>query len=93
MVDMENAINSLLGGGGGRVSGAGNGQSDEVPAVIDGNEPASLSAGEYVIPADVVSMLGNGDTEAGVKILEEMITRVRTLKQGNPDQAEELPVG
>ena len=48
---------------------------DEVPARIDGRQEARLSDGEFVIPADVVSHLGNGNSDAGAKVLEQMMSR------------------
>jgi len=63
---------------------------DEVPAVIEGEQPAALSDGEFVIPADVVSHLGNGNTDAGVKVLEDMMDRVRKARTGRETQAKEI---
>lgn len=73
-------------GQGRRIGGAGDGMSDSVPAMIDGQQPAALSQGEYVIPADVVSGLGNGSTDAGVNQLDELASRVRTMRGGGPVQ-------
>ena len=66
------------------------GMADEVEATIDGAEPAALSDGEFVIPADVVSHLGNGNSEAGAKMLEEMMSRIRTARTGNEAQGEQI---
>ena len=58
-------------------------------AIVSGDgqvEPAMLSPGEYVIPADVVSMIGDGDTGAGSSMLDQMLARIRTEKTGNPSQ-------
>ena len=63
---------------------------DDVPAVIEGEQPAALSDGEFVIPADVVSHLGNGNTDAGVKVLEDMMGRVRKTRTGTEAQAKEI---
>lgn len=73
--------------GGGPVMGVGDGLSDSVPAVIDGQDPAELSSGEFVIPADVVSYLGNGSTDAGVQALQQMMDDVRKQKTGTEKQA------
>lgn len=62
-----------------------NGLSDSVPAMIDGKQPAALSEGEYVIPADVVSGLGNGSTDAGAQVLDGMAQRTRAAR-GTPQQ-------
>jgi len=64
------------------IKGAGDGMSDSIPATIDGTDPAALASGEFVIPADVVSMLGNGDNDAGAKALKGMVDRIRMKKYG-----------
>ena len=66
------------------------GMADEVPATINGEQPAALSDGEFVIPADVVSHLGNGNSDAGAKILEQMMARVRKERTGNKEQGKEI---
>jgi len=66
------------------------GMADKVPATIDGKQPAALSDGEFVIPADVVSHLGNGNSDAGAKILEQMMARVRKERTGNKEQGKEI---
>jgi len=53
--------------------------------MVDGQQPAALSSGEYVVPADVVSGLGNGNTNAGAQQLEKMVGGVRQAKNGNPN--------
>lgn len=68
------------------VGGPGDGTSDSVPAQIDGKQPAALSTGEFVVPADVVSGLGNGDTNAGVQALHDMMSRVRSSRTGMTEQ-------
>lgn len=66
--------------------GQSDGMSDSVPAVVNGqngqSEPAALSEGEFVVPADVVSGLGNGSTEAGAQQLEGMMQRTRQMRTG-----------
>ena len=66
------------------------GMADRKPAMIDNEQPAALSDGEFVIPADVVSHLGNGNSEAGAKVLEEMMARVRKARTGNEKQGKEI---
>lgn len=66
------------------------GMADEVEAIIGGEEPAALSDGEFVIPADVVSHLGNGNSEAGAKVLEQMMSRIRKERTGNEEQGSEI---
>lgn len=83
----------LAGGGyleGGIASLKGDGMSDSVPAKIDGSQPAALSTGEYVIPADVVSHLGNGSSDDGAVRLDEMLDRVRMARTGTEDQAPQI---
>lgn len=62
---------------GGRIRGSGGGVDDLVPGSIDGREDVRLASGEYVIPARVVSALGDGDSDRGAQILDEFCTRVR----------------
>lgn len=66
------------------------GMADKVPATIEGRQPAALSDGEFVIPADVVSHLGNGNSDAGAKVLEQMMARVRKERTGNTKQGKEI---
>ena len=72
------------------LGGPTDGMADDVPATIDGREPARLSDGEFVIPADVVSHLGNGNSEAGAQELYGMMDRVRTDRTGNPQQGRQI---
>ena len=60
------------------------GLSDSIPTSIDGVEPAALSEGEYVIPADAVSGLGNGDTGSGARRLEDMVGKIRSARGAAP---------
>jgi hypothetical protein len=70
--------------------GPGDGMSDNIPATIADRQPARLADGEFVIPADVVSHLGNGSTEAGAKKLHEMMNSVRKARTGNPKQGKKI---
>ncbi len=72
------------------IDGDGDGMSDSVPAMIEGQQPARLADGEFVIPADVVSHLGNGSTKAGAKQLYAMMDRVRQARTGNEQQGREI---
>ena len=72
------------------LNGASDGMADKVPANIDGMQEARLSDGEFVIPADVVSHLGNGNSDAGAKELENMMSRVRKVRTGNEKQGKEI---
>jgi len=68
----------------------GDGMSDDIPAMIDGNQPAALSDGEFVVPADVVSHLGNGSSDAGAQQLYSMMDRIRQARTGNKEQGKEI---
>ena len=72
------------------LGGTTDGMADKVPARIDNGQEARLSDGEFVIPADVVSHLGNGNSEAGAKQLYEMMSRTRKTRTGNPKQGKEI---
>jgi hypothetical protein len=63
---------------------------DKLPATIDGNQKAALSHGEFVIPADVVGHLGNGNSEAGAERLYSMMDKVRMARTGNPKQGKQI---
>lgn len=62
---------------GGVVSGPGSGVADLVPGSIDGREDVRIASGEYVIPAWAVATLGDGSTEAGARVLDAMVARLR----------------
>ena len=72
------------------LNGATDGMADKIPANIDGVQEAALSDGEFVIPADVVSHLGNGNSDAGAKVLTKMMARVRKVRTGNDKQGKEI---
>ena len=69
------------------LKGPGDGMSDNIPATIANRQPARLADGEFVIPADVVSGLGNGSTNAGAKKLHKMMDKVRVARTGKKKQA------
>jgi hypothetical protein len=72
------------------LSGGGDGMSDSIRATIDGRQEARLADGEFVIPADVVSHLGNGSSKAGAKQLHAMMNRIRKARTGNPKQGKQI---
>ena len=76
--------------GGQLLKGPGDGMSDDIPAQIGKHQPARLADGEFVIPADVVSHLGNGSTDAGAKHLYSMMNKVRKARTGNPKQGKQI---
>jgi hypothetical protein len=73
--------------GGRMLKGPGDGMSDSIPGVIGGKQPARLADGEFVVPADVVSHMGNGSTDAGAKKLYAMMDKVRKARTGKKKQA------
>jgi hypothetical protein len=75
---------------GGYLNGQGDGMSDSIPATIEGKQPARLADGEFVIPADVVSHLGNGSSKAGSKRLYAMLDKVRHARTGNKKQGKQI---
>lgn len=70
--------------------GPGDGMSDNIPATIANKQPARLADGEFVVPADVVSHLGNGSTQAGANVLSQMMSRVRKARTGNAQQGKQI---
>lgn len=95
-----NMSNGFMGGGvpgyasGGMpprfLSGGGDGMSDSIPASINGKQEARLADGEFVIPADVVSHLGNGSSKAGAKQLYSMMDKVRKARTGTEKQGKQI---
>ena len=73
----------------GRVKGPGDGMSDDIPFNIEGQQPALLARDEYVIPADVVSMIGNGSSDAGSEQIDAAIANIRQDKYGRAQQPRE----
>ena len=76
--------------GGQTLQGPGDGMSDSIPATIGGKQPARLADGEFVVPADVVSGIGNGSTDAGARQLYSMMDKVREARTGRTRQAPEI---
>ena len=72
------------------LNGSTDGMEDKIPATISGKQPARLSHGEFVVPADVVSHLGNGNSNAGAQRLYDMMDRVRKARTGNPKQGKQI---
>jgi len=79
---------------GGMVNGDGDGMADDVIITADQNTPEAqkiaISSGEWVVPADVVSGLGSGNTEAGGRVLEQMQEDVRLQRTGSGEQAPQV---
>jgi hypothetical protein len=72
------------------LSGGGDGMSDSIKAKINGTQEARLADGEFVIPADVVSHIGNGSSKAGAKQLYSMMDRVRQARVGTKKQGKQI---
>ena len=72
------------------LGGTTDGMADNVPATIEGAEPARLSDGEFVLPADVVSHLGNGNSDAGAKNLYGMMDKIRKDRTGTTRQGKQI---
>jgi len=66
------------------------GMADKLPAKIGQDQPAALSHGEFVVPADVVSHLGNGNSDAGAKKLYQMMDKIRVARTGNKKQGKQI---
>ena len=71
--------------------GSGDGMDDMIPATMQGDQDVLLSDGEFIVPADVVSGIGNGSSEAGADKLEDMMDRVRELRTGGVMQPPDVP--
>jgi hypothetical protein len=72
------------------LQGGTDGMADEIPARIGRDQPAALSHGEFVVPADVVSHLGNGNSDAGAKKLYQMMDKIRMARTGNKKQGKKI---
>jgi hypothetical protein len=75
------------------LEGRGDGLSDSIYGNIDGKEPVKLASGEFVVPSDVVSHLGNGSSKAGAKHLDRVVKKVRKDKTGTTKQAKAINPG
>jgi len=75
------------------LGGTTDGQADKVPARIDNGQEARLSDGEFVLPADLVALLGNGNSNAGAKKLHEFMDRVRKQGTGKETQQKNIDAG
>ena len=74
------------------VEGPGDGMDDMIPASLEGDQDVLLSDGEFIVPADVVSGIGNGSTKAGSDRLYDMMDRVRQTRTGMTEQPDDVPV-
>jgi hypothetical protein len=90
---VESPIGMKAGGIAGLLKGRGDGMSDSIHATIADRQPARLADGEFVVPADVVSHLGNGSTDAGAKHLYSMMDKVRKARTGTKKQGRQIRAG
>lgn len=81
---------SFAKGGNNYLQGSTDGMADKLNTTIDNKQAAKLSHGEFVIPADVVSHLGNGNSDAGAQKLYNMMARIRKARTGNPEQGKRI---
>ena len=72
------------------LQGGTDGMADRIPAQIGASQPAALSHGEFVIPADVVSHMGNGNSDAGAKKLYQMMDKIRMARTGTKQQGKKI---
>ena len=92
-IDYSKILSGIGGVGmaeGGYLNGDSDGQADKVPGSIDGVQEARLSHGEYVLPADLVSLLGNGNSDAGAKALDDFMAMVRKKGTGTEKQQKNI---
>jgi hypothetical protein len=72
------------------VQGQGGGMDDQVPGMIGDQQPVAVSPGEFIVPADVVSGLGDGSSDAGADKLDTMMDQVRMAKTGGMIQPKRI---
>lgn len=98
MIELLNARKPKKMAQGGRyLDGPGDGVSDSIPATVDGEQPVLLSEGEYIIPAEVVSAVGNGSSDAGADkftaLVDTIMAKTRRVAKGKPNGADKLLKG
>ena len=76
----------------GMLNGVGDGMDDMIPANLEGEQDVVLSDGEFIVPADVVSGIGNGSSDAGSEALYDMMDRVRMMRTGTKEQPDQVPL-
>jgi hypothetical protein len=87
---VQAAQGGLMAAHGTYLRGSTDGMADKLDTSIEGKQPAKLSHGEFVVPADVVSHLGNGNSDAGAKKLYQMMDRIRVARTGTKQQGKEI---
>jgi len=86
----EGGLMSFAKGGANYLRGKTDGMADKLNTSIDNRQAAKLSHGEFVIPADVVSHLGNGNSDAGAEKLYQMMAKIRKARTGNSQQGKRI---
>ena len=86
----QGGLASFAKGGDNYLQGSTDGMADKLDTTIDDKQAAKLSHGEFVIPADVVSHLGNGNSEAGAERLYDMMAKIRKARTGNSEQGKRI---
>ena len=74
----------------GMLRGPGDGMDDRIPATVGGEQDVLLANNEYIVPADVISALGNGSSDAGAEHMDKMLERVRTAAHGKATQQKKV---
>lgn len=74
----------------GMLKGPGDGMDDRIPAKVEGGQDVLLANNEYIVPADVISALGNGSSDAGAQHMDKMLERVRTAAHGKSTQQKKV---
>jgi hypothetical protein len=87
---VQAATGGIMAAHGRYLRGDTDGMADDINTSIDGKQPAKLSHGEFVVPADVVSHLGNGNSDAGAKKLYQMMDKIRVARTGTKKQGRQI---
>ena len=74
----------------GLLKSSADGMGDTIPAETANGDPLRLAGGEYIMDAEIVSMLGNGNTDAGAQVLDDFRENVRMAKHGGEAQGKEI---
>ena len=72
------------------IEGEGDGLSDDIPATIEGEQPARVADGEVYIPPEKVAELGGGNPERGAAMLYAMMDKIREAAHGSTEQQDEV---
>ena len=89
-IDIGGFTGGVMNAGGRYLSGTTDGMEDRVAGNVGSNDEVRLSHGEFVIPADVVSHLGNGNSDAGADHLHKFMNSIRKERTGNSKQGKQI---